>query len=243
MYIALLEDDPDQSVLIQSWLEEGGHKCSVFSSGVEITRAIHNKSYDVLILDWLVPDMDGLEVLDRVRENLDWRIPILFITQRDSEGHIVEALQHGADDYMSKPVKKAEMLARVSAISHRTQSKHENEEILKFPPYTLNLASRTLQLAGETLDITHKEFELSLFFFKHRGRVLSRGYILETVWGKSADLNTRTVDTHISRLRRKLSLAPANGWRLSSIYQHGYRLEQCDETSSDNSENSPSNDN
>jgi DNA-binding response OmpR family regulator len=100
-----------------------------------------------------------------------------------------------------------------------------------------------LQLAGETLDITHKEFELSLFFFKHRGRVLSRGYILETVWGKSADLNTRTVDTHISRLRRKLSLAPANGWRLSSIYQHGYRLEQCDETSSDNSENSPSNDN
>lgn len=101
-------------------------------------------------------------------------------------------------------------------------------EVLEFPPYKFNLVSRTLQLADHVLDITHKEFELSLFFFRHHGRVLSRGYILESVWGKSAELNTRTVDTHISRLHRKLSLASDNGWRLSSVYQHGYRLEQYD---------------
>lgn len=196
-----------------------------------ITRAIHNDSFDTLILDWLVPDMNGLDVLDRVRENLDWRIPILFITQRDSESHIVEALQHGADDYMSKPVKKAEMLARIEAISRRSHFINDNDEILEFPPYKLNLASRTIEMAGDVIDITHKEFELSLFFFRHHGRILSRGYILESVWGKSAELNTRTVDTHISRLRRKLSFAASNRWRLSSIYQLGYRLEQCDRTS------------
>lgn len=228
IYIALLEDDPDQSILTQHWLEEAGHKCSVFSSGVAITRAIYNNSFDVLILDWLVPELNGLEVLDRVREHLDWRITVLFITQRDSESHIVKALQHGADDYMSKPVKRAEMLARLGAITRRSHAINDDDEVLEFPPYKLNLVSRTLQLADHVLDITHKEFELSLFFFRHHGRVLSRGYILESVWGKSAELNTRTVDTHISRLRRKLSLASDNGWRLSSIYQHGYRLEQCD---------------
>lgn len=228
MIIALLEDDPDQARLIRAWLQDSGHKCSIFTSGVDITLAVHNESYDLLILDWLVPDMDGLKVLDRVRETLDWQIPVLFTTQRDSEDDIVEALKHGADDCMAKPVKRAEMLARIDAISRRTQQISEsNNNLLEFSPYTLSTSTRTIKLAGTSLDTTHKEFELALFFFRHYGRILSRGYILEAVWGKSAELNTRTVDTHISRLRRKLSLEASNGWRLSSVYQHGYRLEQC----------------
>tara|TARA_X000000950_G_C13825136_1_gene623705 strand:- start:389 stop:1135 length:747 start_codon:yes stop_codon:yes gene_type:complete len=228
MFIALLEDDPDQAILVRTWLEDSGHKCAVFGSGVAITRAVHNESYDLLILDWLVPDMDGLEVLDRVRATLDWRVPVLFVTQRDAENDIVEALEHGADDYMPKPIKRAEMLARIDAISRRSQQAPEgNDKRLEFSPYTLNTATRTIKLGEATLELTHREFELALFFFKHYGRILSRGYILEAVWGRSAELNTRTVDTHISRLRRKLSLEASNGWQLSSIYQHGYRLEQC----------------
>ncbi len=228
MFIALLEDDPDQSSLLSAWLQDAGDKCAVFDSGKQITRALQHESYDLLILDWLVPDMNGLEVVKWVRESLDWHIPVLFITQRDAEEDVVQALQAGADDYMAKPVKRGEMLARIQSICRRTQPLSESDDILEYPPYTLQRSTQSLKLDGEEIELTRKEFELTLFLFKHSGRVLSRGYILETVWGRSAEVNTRTVDTHISHLRRKLSIGPENGWRLSSIYQHGYRLEKCE---------------
>ena len=228
MFIALLEDDTDQSDLLNAWLEDAGNKCAVFNSGKEITKSLLHESYDLLILDWLVPDMNGLEVLEWVRETLEWHIPVLFITQRDSEEDVVQALQGGADDYMAKPVKRGEMLARIQSISRRTQGASSGDDVLEFPPYTLQRSTRSLKLNGESIDVTRKEFELTMFLFKNSGRVLSRGYILETVWGRSAEVNTRTVDTHISRLRRKLSILPENGWRLSSIYQHGYRLEKSE---------------
>lgn len=230
MHVALLEDDIDQSTLVQAWLEDAGHKCVVFDSGKEMTMSLLRESYDLLILDWLVPDMNGLEVLKWVRNTIDWRIPILFITQRDAEENVVEALQGGADDYMSKPVKRAEMLARIESISRRNQSVSSEDDNLECAPYMLNRSSRTVKLNGENIEVTRKEFELTLFFFKNAGRVLSRGYILETVWGRSAEVNTRTVDTHISRLRRKLAIGADNNWKLTSIYQHGYRLEKCDES-------------
>lgn len=228
MFIALLEDDTDQSDLLNAWLEDAGNKCAVFDSGKEITKSLLHESYDLLILDWLVPDMNGLEVLEWVRETLEWHIPVLFITQRDAEEDVVQALQGGADDYMAKPVKRGEMLARIQSISRRTQGVSSGDDVLEFPPYTLQRSTRSLKLNGESIDVTRKEFELTMFLFKNSGRVLSRGYILETVWGRSAEVNTRTVDTHVSRLRRKLSILPENGWRLSSIYQHGYRLEKSE---------------
>ncbi|MEM7304752.1 MAG: response regulator transcription factor [Pseudomonadota bacterium] len=229
MFIALLEDDQDQSVLIQAWLEDADHKCKLFGSGKDLTMTLVNESFDLLILDWMVPDMDGLEVLAWVRENIEWNIPVLFVTQRDAEEDVVSALSNGADDYMSKPIKRAEMLARIESISRRAQTISPSEEdLFEFPPYTLQRTSRVIKLNDEIIDVTQKEFELTLFLFKNAGRVLSRGYILETVWGRSAEINTRTVDTHVSRLRRKLSLYKENGWQLSSIYQHGYRLEKTD---------------
>jgi len=231
MHIALLEDDPDQSVLVQAWLEGAGHKCIVYTSGKDLTMSMLRESYDLLILDWLVPDINGIDVLKWVRENLDWRIPVLFITQRDDEADVVEALESGADDYMAKPVKRAEMLARIGSISRRAQQVSTEDDIIEFTPYTLQRSSRSVKLNGETIDVTRKEFELTLFFFKNAGRVLSRGYILETVWGRSAEVNTRTVDTHISRLRQKLAISEENGWKLTSIYQHGYRLEKSDSAS------------
>ena len=228
MFIALLEDDQDQSVLIQAWLEDANHKCKVFTSGKELTMALVKESYDLLILDWMVPDMDGMEVLGWVRENIEWKIPVLFVTQRDAEEDVVSALTGGADDYMAKPIKRAEMLARIESISRRSQANPVDEDILQYPPYTLQRSARIIKQHNQVIEVTQKEFELTLFLFKNAGRVLSRGYILETVWGRSAEVNTRTVDTHVSRLRRKLSLYKENVWQLSSIYQHGYRLEKTD---------------
>lgn len=225
MRIALLEDDIDQAKLIDIWLSDAGHQCYIFDSGSQVIRTLNNESFDVLILDWEIPDMSGLEVLKWARENLDWYSPVLFITQRDQEEDVVTALEAGADDYMAKPINRAEMLARLSAISRRINPEKVSESTYDFPPYVFDTKKRIIMCNNQEIDLTQKEYELAQFIFRNIGRVLSRGYILETVWGKNPDINTRTVDTHVSRLRRKLDINEENGWKLTSVYQHGYRLE------------------
>ena len=193
MRIAVLEDDLDQAQLVEVWLTDAGHNCYVYQSGSQIVQSLNKESFDVIILDWEVPDMSGFEA--------------------------------GADDYMAKPITRAEMLARVSAISRRSNPKSDSETVLDFPPFSIDLKKRSVNCNGEAIDLTQKEYELTLFIFRNIGRILSRGYILERVWGKNPDINTRTVDTHVSRLRRKLNITEDNGWKLTSVYQHGYRLE------------------
>ena len=133
----------------------------------------------------------------------------------------------GADDYMAKPVRQGETMARVNAIARRMGfgDKHTQDNY-SFPPYKIDTKLRRLSFNGELVEMTQKEFELALFLFKNLGRVISRGHLLEMVWGTSAKLNTRTVDTHISRLRTKLDLDNQDNWQLISVYRHGYRLEQ-----------------
>ncbi len=225
MRIALLEDDLDQANLMQVWLSDAGHQPYIYRAGTQMVGALNKESFDLIVLDWEVPDMSGFEVLKWVRENLDWSCPVLFITQRDREEDVVAALEAGADDYMSKPIKRAEMLARISAVHRRNNPPTEDETSLNIPPYEIDLKKRTIGCKGDLIDLTQKEYELALFILRNVGKVLSRGYLLERVWGKNPDINTRTVDTHVSRLRRKLDFSKENGWKLTSVYQHGYRLE------------------
>lgn len=226
MRIALLEDDRSQAELIRMWLEDAEHDCQWFEQGKRLIRELGRDTYDLLILDWMLPDIEGIEVLRWIREHIDWPIPILFITGRDTESDIVAALEMGADDYMSKPVKRLEMLARIKAISRRAISQDEPQ--MEFGDYLIDTNSRSVYLEGQPIELTQKEFDLVLFLFRSAGRVLSRGHILESVWGRSPDLNTRTVDTHISRIRNKLDLRSGHGWQLKAVYQHGYRLEPSD---------------
>jgi DNA-binding response OmpR family regulator len=225
MRIALLEDDLDQANLMQVWLSDAGHQPYIYRAGAQIVGALSKESFDLIVLDWEVPDMSGFEVLKWIRENLDWSCPVLFITQRDKEEDVVAALEAGADDYMAKPIKRAEMLARISAVHRRNNPPTEDETSLSIPPYEIDLKKRTISSKGAEIDLTQKEYELALFILRNIGKVLSRGYLLERVWGKNPDINTRTVDTHVSRLRRKLEFNEENGWKLTSVYQHGYRLE------------------
>jgi len=223
--IAILEDDPDQAKLVMLWLEGAGHHSQLYETGRALINGIVNESYDLLILDWVLPDMSGDKVLVWLRENLNWRLPVLFTTVRDDECDIVKALESGADDYMVKPLRQLELLARINVIGRRQQVDDTQLKILDCPPYELDPASRVITYHDEVIDMTHKEFDLALFLFRNIGRILSRGHILESVWGRSPDLNTRTVDTHVSRLRNKLKFSDDVRWRLSAIYQHGYRLE------------------
>ncbi len=226
MRIVILEDDQDQADLLVAWLEEANHQCDVYRDGNSFIRAYKQDSYDLVMLDWMVPKVTGLDVLKHLRDHVDSVVPVVFITQRDSEEDIVRALEAGADDYMTKPVRQKETMARVNAIARRMGFGDENTSSnYDFPPYKIDTRLRSIMLDESVVEMTQKEYELTLFMFKNLGRVISRGHLLEMVWGTSSQLNTRTVDTHVSRLRSKLKLDDQENWQLTSVYRHGYRLE------------------
>lgn len=229
MKIALLEDEPHLAKHLLGILAPTAHDCDHFPTGKAFTHAVTHDSYDLLIMDWQVPDMDGIAALKVVRNTLDWPIPVLFLTQRESEDDIITALNAGADDYMVKPARAGELLARIHALSRRHNHATQREDTARFGPFELNYRKRSISLNGEPLALTDKDFELTCFLFENKGRLLSRKYLLERVWGIHSDINTRTVDTHMSRLRRKLGIQPENGFRIRTVYQHGYRLEEVDD--------------
>jgi DNA-binding response OmpR family regulator len=227
MRIALLEDEQDQADLVCAWLKAAGHSCHVYMLGKDLVREAQRETFDLFLLDWEVPGMSGAEVLVWIRANIAEPVPVLFVTARQREEDIVHALSSGADDYMVKPLGKLELLARIDALVRRTRpSVNLGEDVIEFARLRVDCRNRQVWLGGEEVAMTQKDYELAVFLLRNVGRLLSRGYILEAVWGQSADINTRTVDTHVSRIRGKLQLTPENGWRLSAVYQHGYRLER-----------------
>lgn len=226
MRIALLEDDVVVGTTMQLWLEGGGHVVHLFTSGKAIVREASRESFDVFLLDWHVPDLSGEEVLRWLRDKLQSTVPVLFATSRDSEADIVAALKAGADDYMVKPVRRLELLARVESLVRRNRPKQPEAEPLVIGPYAVNLVDRVVSVDGKPVEMTDKEYDLTVFLFQNMGRLISRGHLSESVWGRSSDVQSRTVDTHMSRIRKKLELGPSRGVRLTPIYNFGYRLEK-----------------
>ncbi|TAK70983.1 MAG: response regulator transcription factor [Betaproteobacteria bacterium] len=223
----MLEDEQDQADLVSAWLNAAGHSCHVYLLGKDLVREAQRETFDLFLLDWEVPGMSGAEVLVWIRANIAAPVPVLFVTARQREEDIVHALSSGADDYMVKPLGKLELLARIDALARRSRANpNQAEDVLEYGRLSVDCRNRQAKLDGEEVALTQKDFELAVFLLRNMGRLLSRGHILEAVWAQSAEINTRTVDTHVSRIRGKLKLTPENGWRLSAIYQHGYRLER-----------------
>jgi DNA-binding response OmpR family regulator len=222
--IAVVDDDQDVASLLCLWLEEEGYTCVSYHDGQDFTREVGDEQFGAVLLDWMMPEVDGEQVLTWLRSKQDWETPVIFVTSRTTEDDMVRILNEGADDYITKPVSRRELLARITAVTRR--SKRSPQEVMEFGPYQIDYQCRNLRFEGESIKLTDKEFELATYIFNHIGRLLSRNQILANVWGYESDVNTRTVDTHISRIRKKLHLTPENGWRLSSIYHQGYRLER-----------------
>ena len=226
MRIAVLDNDRSQADLICQVLTAAGHSCQSYDSGKEMLAQLRKDSTDMIILDWQVADMSAVDVLRRAREKMPAHTPIMFMTGSAGEDDIVAGVGAGASDYMIKPLRRGELVARVQAMLRRAYPAQNGAEMLQFGPYVFETRPGRLIMDGSVIDVTHKEFYLALLFFRNIGRPLSRAYIHEAVWIRETEVPSRTMDTHVSRVRNKLQLKPENGFRLVPVYSYGYRLEK-----------------
>ncbi|SHI50328.1 response regulator transcription factor [Pollutimonas bauzanensis] len=226
MNIASLEDDPAQAQLIHHTLVCNGHDCTVFSQGKDLLAALsRSPAFDLLLLDWQIPDINGIDVVRWVRANLGHAIPVMFLTSRTLEEDLVTGLEAGADDYMIKPIRQGELLARVNALLRRHNPVGSREQPFICGAYEIDPSIDAIRLQGRKIELAPKEYELALLLFRNPGRLFSRDVLSSSVWNREIPATSRTLDTHLSNLRRKLQLGAEHGVRLNSSYALGYRLE------------------
>jgi Response regulators consisting of a CheY-like receiver domain and a winged-helix DNA-binding domain len=227
VYIGILEDEIAQQELYKLWFSSAQHTSQCFDTVHDFLDALKKQHFDLLLIDWMLPDGSGDQVLKWVRENLGWDIPVIFITARDNEIDVVNALRAGADDYIVKPAKFLELLARIESLSRRIKA----SPVLRFGSYDIDQERRSIAINGKPVELTQKEFELACYMFQTPGKLLSRVHLLEKLWGLNAEVDTRTVDTHVSRIRRKLAIGPEHGWQIIPVYGWGYRIEKVEQPS------------
>ncbi|HEX7822063.1 MAG TPA: response regulator transcription factor [Sphingobium sp.] len=226
MHIAVIDDDEDVLNFVKHVLTGDGHHCFLYRSGRKFLAALQRETFDLFIVDWTMPEMSGMEIIQWVKTRLPQCPPVMMLTNRSQNEEIAGALNAGADDFVVKPESAIVLSARVNALLRRHGMGAGGEDVpLQFGGYSFNRRRDVVTLAGEEIQLTSKEFALALLFFTNLNRPLSRPYIMETVWLSVATLSTRTLDMHVSRIRAKLSLRPENGFSLRTIFGYGYRLE------------------
>ena len=231
MYIGLLEDEPQLAQYVCEILEKAGHTTNTFSNGADMIKAIGRNTIDLYVLDWRVPRVSGIEVLKHIREIRGLKEPVLFLTSKTDEQDITEALNAGADDYCTKPVRPQEFLARINALIRRTYPERNNQDIIRnLLGYKFNQLSNTVEFEDLSVNLSEKEFKLAMFLFENHERAISRDRLMQEVWGGGGDALSRSLDVHISWLRKKLDLAATSPkLRLKPIYGFGYRLMAVEE--------------
>lgn len=230
MKIALVEDDPVMNQAVCALLTGEGHACKCFNTGNSLIQALRGERFDLFVLDWNLPDMSGLSVLAWIRNQLGPALPVLLLTSRASDADVVAGLAAGADDYVAKPFNRAILAARIAALARRTQGGPASDAPEACGRYAIDPARKAITRDGEDAALTAKEYQLASLLFRNRDTAVSRQHIQESIWGLRADIPTRTIDSHVARLRNKLALGPENGFQLVSVYGFGYRLESVSRT-------------
>ena len=222
MHILVAEDDRDIAHLIAHYLQRAGWTATVVSTGDEALTRARQPGIDLLVLDVMLPGMNGLDVCRALRaDKTTSSLPIIMVTARAEETDRIVGLEIGADDYVSKPFSPNELVARVRALIRRVRRDEAVEPSLRFGSLVMDLTRHTVSDAGRDVKLTAKEFMLLQYLLQHRGRVLSRDVLLGDVWGYRYTGGTRTVDVHVRRLREKL---PALVDSLVTVKQFGYKL-------------------
>ena len=212
--ILIAEDDPSISELISISLRKSGYKTIVASDGAQAASILDKETFDLLLLDIMLPKIDGYSLMEYAKQ---FELPVIFITAKSDISDRVKGLKMGAEDYIVKPFDVLELLARVETVLRRF---NKTQKTLTFRDITVDTVSREVYKNGEKIELTLKEYDLLLFFLRNQGIALYRETIYEHVWEESYFGNTRTLDLHIQRLRKKLDLGDC----IESIYKIGYRL-------------------
>lgn len=222
----MVEDEPSIVTLLTYNLEQAGFQVLTTEDGNQGLKLALEEKPDFIILDIMLPGMDGIEICKKLRQE-KVKTPILMLTARDDELDKVLGLELGADDYMTKPFSPRELVARIKAIMRRTNFENETEEddVIVIGDLLINESRHVVQFKGNPLELTPKEFELLLFFAKHRGKVLSRDQLLNGVWDFEYDGDTRIVDVHVSHLREKIEDNPKKPKYIQTIRGFGYKME------------------
>lgn len=222
--ILIVDDEFEMRQLLRLYLQQENYLLDEAEDGREAYDKMLKNDYDLMILDVMMPLMDGWQTLQQVRKISD--IPIMMLTAKGSIQDKVQGLSTGADDYLVKPFEEAELMARVQALLRRTQHHdRKNDEVLKYKGIILNLTSRDAIYQGEVLDLTQTEFDLLQTFIVHRGKVLSREQLVELIWGIEFMGEERTVDSHIKNLREKLQEAKIEKSLVKTVWGIGYKVE------------------
>jgi two-component system alkaline phosphatase synthesis response regulator PhoP len=217
----VVEDDDAIAEVVAYQLRKEGYDVNVASDGVAALQTLRSAPVDLVILDLMLPRLSGIEVLRSFRR--DSETPVIVLSARDRDADQVEALDLGADDYMTKPFSVRQLLARVAAVLRRSRQPEAEPEAVT-GALVIDAARHEVRKHGEIVPLAPKEFELLLFLSKHAEQVCSRDEILNSVWGYEYGGDTRTVDVHVHWLRRKLEDDPANPVYLQTVRQYGYRL-------------------
>jgi DNA-binding response OmpR family regulator len=220
--ILVVEDDADIAELIRHYLQKAGHHVERLSSGGAVLPRVQHDVPDLIVLDLMLPELDGLMVCQALRsEPRTAAIPIIMLTARADEGDRIAGLELGADDYVTKPFSPKELVARVAALLRRTERRTSTSGVLRYGPIVIDADRHTVTVDGRDVRLTAKEFLLLQYLMLHRGRVLSRDLLLTDVWGYQYTGGTRTVDVHVRRLREKL---PVLAEAIETVKQFGYKL-------------------
>ncbi|MEX5283251.1 MAG: response regulator transcription factor [Nitrospiraceae bacterium] len=231
--ILVIEDDRDIAHLVELHLRDLGHAVQVVHDGVEGLREALSKPYDLIILDLMLPGMEGLELCRRLRAKPTYT-PILMLTAKSSELDRVLGLEFGADDYLTKPFSIRELLARVKALFRRVQaftigSTARLQKIIRASGLLIDVEKRKVTLEERPVDLTAKEFDLLLQFAEHPGRVYTRAQLLNAVWGYGHEGYEHTVNSHINRLRAKLEKDPARPDFILTVWGIGYKFRDVED--------------
>lgn len=221
--ILVVDDDPNIAQLVRLYLEKEGFEVEVETRGDEALAAFQKNPPSLILLDIMLPGMDGWQVCRAVRQQSN--VPIIMLTAKDETFDKVLGLELGADDYVTKPFEGKELIARVKAVLRRAAPAEEQKGTLTFPGLTISLDKYEVHYQGKIVEMPPKELEVLYYLAAHQNRVFTREQLLEQVWGFDFFGDSRTVDVHIKRLREKLQDSEALGWQIRTVWGVGYKFE------------------
>lgn len=229
LHIAILEPDRRQAEAMMLWLGEEGYSYTCCDDSDEFIACLEKVDVDFLVLDCQFAGENCFDLMLTVTGMGERRVPVLVVSSPDSDCDLLEVLDHGADDFMIKPLQRDELLARIHLMTRRFAREYpvveqETETLLVSGPFVIDFSQRQVTRNGEEVLLTEKDFNLAAYMFKHLDQLLSRDRLLEDVWGVNQAVNTRTVDMHISRLRKALDLN-GTGYEIKTVHHQGYRLQ------------------